>query len=74
VLQHVTVDARELVDITAGPFLVPVLDHWYITVPLALLVAVGVLSLLGQTIFNDWYNALIKWLKKLLYKEPAAVG
>ena len=26
VLQHVTVDAREFVDITAGPFLVPVLD------------------------------------------------
>ena len=50
-------------------FLVPALDRWYITIPLALLMAVAVMTVLGQPIFNDWYNALIRWIKKLLYQE-----
>ncbi|MGM9614590.1 MAG: acyltransferase family protein, partial [Oscillospiraceae bacterium] len=53
-------------------FLVPALDRWYITIPVALLIAVGVMTVLGLPIFNDWYNALVKWIKKLLYKEPDA--
>ena len=53
-------------------FLVPALDRWYITIPVALLIAVGVMTVLGLPVFNDWYNALVKWIKKLLYKEPDA--
>ena len=50
-------------------FLAPVLDRWYITVPVALLVAVGVMSLFGLPALNDLYNDLIKWLKKLFFQE-----
>ncbi len=53
-------------------FLVPALDHWYITIPVALLISVAVMTVLGLPVFNDWYNALVKWIKRLLYKDPAA--
>lgn len=53
-------------------FLVPALDRWFITIPVALLIAVAVMTVLGLPVFNDWYNAFVKWIKKLLYKEPAA--
>ena len=51
--------------------IVPVLDQWYITIPVAFLVGVGVLSALGGTTLNDLYGDLIKWIKKLFYQEPA---
>ena len=51
--------------------LVPVLDRWYITVPVAFLIGVGVLSALGGHTLNDLYGDLIKFIKKLLYQEPA---
>lgn len=53
-------------------FLVPALDRWYITIPAALLMSVAVMTVLGLPVFNDWYNALVKWIKRLLYKDPAA--
>lgn len=53
-------------------YLVPVLDRWYITIPLALVMGVAVMTVLGLPLFNDWYNAFVKWIKKLLYKEPSA--
>ena len=48
----------------------PALNQWYVTIPIALLVAVGVMSLLGQPIFTEWYGTLINLIKKLLWKEP----
>ena len=51
--------------------IVPVLDQWYITVPMAFLIAVAVLSGLGGHTLNNLYGDLIKWIKKLLYQEPA---
>lgn len=53
-------------------YLVPMLDRWYITIPLALVMGVAVMTVLGLPLFNDWYNAFVKWIKKLLYKEPSA--
>lgn len=53
-------------------YLVPMLDRWYITIPLALVISVAVMTVLGMPLFNDWYNAFVKWIKKLLYKEPTA--
>lgn len=53
-------------------YLVPALDRWYITIPLALVMGVAVMTVLGLPLFNDWYNAFVKWIKKLLYKEPSA--
>lgn len=53
-------------------YLVPMLDRWYITIPLALVISVAVMTVLGLPLFNDWYNAFVKWIKKLLYKEPTA--
>ena len=49
---------------------IPALNQWYVTVPAALLVAVGVLSALGTHTLNDWYGAFVKWVKSLLIKEP----
>ncbi len=48
----------------------PGLNQWYVTVPVALLVGVGVMSLLGLPVFNDWYNAMIKWIKSVCTQEP----
>ena len=47
-------------------FLVPVLDRWYITIPMALIVGVAVLSVLGLPALNDLYGSLIGFIKKLL--------
>ena len=52
-------------------YFVPVLDRWYITVPMALLMGVGVMSVLGLPFFNDLYGSFIKWIKKLLYVEQS---
>ncbi len=49
---------------------VPMLNQWYVTVPVALLVAVGVMCALGTHTLNDWYGAFVKWVKGLLIKEP----
>ena len=48
----------------------PVLNQWFVTIPAALIVGVVVMSVLGLPIFNDWYGALINWIKKLFYREP----
>ena len=53
--------------------ILPALDRWYIVVPMAFLVAVGVLSALGGNGLNDLYGDLIKFIKKLFYQEPAKV-
>ena len=53
-------------------YLVPVLDRWYITVPMALLMGVGVMKVLGLPALNDLYNDLIKFIKKLLQKPQEA--
>jgi len=53
-------------------YLVPVLDRWYITVPMALLMGVGVMKVLGLPALNDLYNDLIKFIKKLLQKPQGA--
>ena len=52
-------------------FLVPALDRWYITIPIALLMGVGVMSLFGLPALNDMYNDLVKFIKKLLFQEAA---
>lgn len=44
----------------------PLLDHWYITVPLALILSTGVLKILGLPALNDLYNDLIRLIKKHL--------
>lgn len=49
--------------------LVPALTAWYFSIPIALLVGVGVMSLFGLPVLNEWYNSLIKFIKKLLYQE-----
>ena len=48
---------------------VPALDRWYIAVPVAILLAVGLMTLLGLPSLNDLYNSLIKGIKKLLFQE-----
>ena len=50
-------------------YLVPALDRWYLTIPIALLMAVGVMSLFGLPSLNDMYNDLVKAIKKLLFQE-----
>ena len=50
---------------------VPALDHWYITLPIALVMGVGLVCLLGLPILNDAYNWLIKFIKKIFYNDPA---
>ena len=49
---------------------VPQLNQWYVTIPIAVIVAVAVMSVLGMPVFNSWYGALMNWIKKLLYREP----
>ena len=51
-------------------FLVPALDRWFVTIPIALVVGVVVMSVLGLPVLNDWYNAFIKFIKKLFLQEP----
>lgn len=51
---------------------VPVLDSWYVAVPVALLLGVGIMKLLGLPALNDLYNSFVGAIKKLLYNDPAA--
>ncbi len=53
-------------------YLVPALDRWYITIPIALVMGVAVMSVLGLPVLNDLYNQLVKAIKRLLYKEAPA--
>ena len=48
----------------------PVLDRWYITIPIAIAMAVFLLWLLGLPALDELYKDLMKFIKKLLYKEP----
>ncbi len=48
---------------------IPTLNQWYVTIPVAVLIAIAVLSVLGLPALNDLYNDFIKWIKKLLYQE-----
>ena len=48
----------------------PMLNQWYVTVPIALLMGVAVMSVLGLPVFNEWYGALINWIKKIFSCEP----
>ena len=48
----------------------PMLNQWYVTVPIALLMAVAVMSVLGLPVFTEWYGALINWIKKIFHCEP----
>ena len=48
----------------------PQLNQWFVTIPIAVIVAVVVMSVLGMPVFNSWYGALMNWIKKLLYQEP----
>lgn len=50
--------------------ILPVLDRWYITVPVAFVIGVGVMTALGGHTLNDLYGDLIKFCKKILWKEP----
>ncbi len=49
---------------------VPALDKWYFTIPIALVMAVLLMTVLGLPALNDLYNDFIKWIKKLFYREP----
>lgn len=49
---------------------VPALDRWYITIPVAILMGVGLMTLLGLPALNDLYSALISFIKKI-FKKPA---
>ncbi len=49
---------------------VPALDRWYLTIPIALGMGVLLMWLLGLPALNDLYNDLMKFIKKLLYREP----
>ena len=50
-------------------FLVPALDQWYITIPVAIVIGVAVMSALGLPVLNDLYNSLIKFIKGVFYQE-----
>ncbi len=49
---------------------VPALNHWFITIPIALAMGVFLLWLLGLPALDELYKDLMKFIKKLLYKEP----
>ncbi|MCD7769090.1 MAG: hypothetical protein LUH36_03080 [Oscillospiraceae bacterium] len=49
---------------------VPALDHWYFTIPIAIVMAVFLLWLLGLPALDQLYKDLMSFIKKLLYKEP----
>lgn len=51
---------------------VPVLDAWYIAVPVAIVMAVALMSLLGLPVLNDMYNSMIKFFKKVFYQDAPA--
>ncbi len=46
----------------------PALNQWYITIPIALLMGVALMAILGLPVLNDAYGALINFIKKLLQK------
>ena len=48
---------------------VPALAQWYIAIPIAVVLAVALMSVLGLPILNDLYNSFIKAIKKILYQE-----
>ncbi len=50
---------------------IPALDHWYFTIPIALLMGLFLMWLLGLPILNTLYNSLIAFIKKIFYKDPA---
>ena len=51
---------------------VPAMDRWYFTVPMALLMGIGIIKILGLPALNDLYNDLIRFIKKLLQKPREA--
>ena len=48
---------------------VPAFDAWYVAIPVAVLLAVGLMTLLGLPALNDLYNAMVAGIKKLLYQD-----
>ncbi len=46
----------------------PWLNQWYVTIPLALVMGVAVMAVLGLPVLDEWYGALIGFFKKLLQK------
>jgi fucose 4-O-acetylase-like acetyltransferase len=49
---------------------VPALDRWYFTVPIALVMAVFLMWLLGLPALDELYKDLMGFVKKILYKDP----
>ena len=41
----------------------------YVAIPVAVLLAVGLMTLLGLPALNDLYNAMVAGIKKLLYQD-----
>jgi fucose 4-O-acetylase-like acetyltransferase len=50
--------------------MVPALDRWYFTVPIALVMAVFLMWLLGLPALDELYKDLMGFVKKILYKDP----
>ena len=50
---------------------VPALDRWYITLPIALVMGVVVMQVLGLPILNDGYNKIIGFIKHLFLRDSA---
>lgn len=53
-------------------WLIPSLDRWFVTIPAALIMGVLLMAVLGLPILNEWYGALISFIKKHLCKPETA--
>lgn len=61
---YIVMDVRYLVAF------VPAMDRWYIMLPLAILMGVGLMKLFGLKALDELYKDLFGFIKKKLFPEP----